>query len=108
MQAQDIFRKVIEAGFYGMGNRSDEYMCHALGHAEQAGTITGEECEFAQAAIDDYLGTLSGRISGHCPRVMYHALRRAFHDNTPAVHAADWAPVQGREFYLNWDQRPMP
>ena len=59
MNIQGIFNRVIDGGFYRpqtvLGVCS-MYMCHALVHARNAGTITYDELAYAFGAIDNYLG----------------------------------------------------
>lgn len=59
---QEIFNKVIEAGFY---NEKDGLMCHSLKAAARQGVITAEEFIAAKDEITAYLkgfGSLGGYL----------------------------------------------
>lgn len=80
-KAQDIFRRVIDAGLYhGDAVVSREFMCHALSDAREDGVITEEENELAVTEIKECIArgssssdykpiSLGGVICVNCPQL---------------------------------------
>lgn len=52
-KAQEIFRRVIDAGLYHGKECFNEFMCHALSDALEEGVITEEENELAVSEIKE-------------------------------------------------------
>lgn len=94
---QAIFRTVIRAGLYAQ-RPGEDFMCHALRRAEDAGIISPKEMGRAKTAIQQYMRHLAPDDN-----VLRLALLRAGIDYGGYVI---WVGGAGRDFYWNWDKRP--
>lgn len=56
VDVQEVFNKVIDAGFYGTPDK--EYMCHAVEAAREAGVISQDGFVVTCQAIDEYMGLI--------------------------------------------------
>lgn len=96
-KTQAIFRAVIRAGLYAQW-LGEDFMCHALCEAEDAGIISPEEMGRAKTAIQQYMRRLAPGAT-----VLRLALMRVGID----CGGYDmWVGGAGRDFYWNWDKRP--
>ena len=101
VDVQEVFNKVIGAGFYGTINK--EYMCHAVEAAREAGVISQDECVVTRQAIDEYMGLIY-ETGGS----MSYALCASRLGNIEELDPAKWCVLHGVAFYQNWANRPMP
>ena len=101
VDVQEVFNKVIDAGFYGTPDK--EYMCRAVECALEAGVISPDEFSATRQAIDEYMGLIY-ETGGS----MAHALYASRLLNPADLDPANWCVLHGVGFYLNWANRPMP
>lgn len=101
VDVQEVFNKVIGAGFYG--TPAKEYMCHAVADALKAGVISSDEFSATRQAIDEYMGLIH-ETGGSMAYALY-ASRLVNHAD---LCASRWCVLHGVAFYLNWANRPMP
>lgn len=101
VDVQEVFNKVIGAGFYGTIDK--EYMCHAVEAAREAGVISQDECVVTRQAIDEYMGLIY-ETGGS----MAYALYASLLGNPDGLIPSKWCMLHGVKFYLNWANRPMP
>lgn len=98
---QEVFNKVIDAGLYwGAGEDSRDYMCHALQGALRQRIISHAERTAAEEAILEYMHSidpLALALVGALDRNLRHAL------TTPAMLEGNLT-----ELYRDWANRPMP
>lgn len=103
VDVQEVFNKVIDAGFYATDRVSSEYMCHAIEAAREEGDISQDEFVATRQAIDEYMGLIH-ETGGS----MAHALYVSRLGNPDALYSDEWCVLHGIKFYLNWANRPMP
>lgn len=96
-KTQGIFRAVIRAGLYAK-QPDEDFMCHALRKAADAGIISPEEMGRAKTAIQQYMRHLAPDVT-----VLRLALIRVGIDHG---EYDTWVGGAGRDFYWNWDKRP--
>lgn len=101
VDVQEVFNKVIDAGFYGTPDR--EFMCHAVADALEAGVISPDEFSATRQAIDEYMGLIH-ETGGS----MAYALYASRLWNIENLDPPEWCVLHGVEFYLDWANRPMP
>lgn len=101
VDVQEVFNKVIGAGFYGTVDK--EYMCHAVAAAREAGVISQDEFVVTRKAIDEYMGLIY-ETGGSMAYALYASRLR----NIEELDPVKWCVLHGVEFYLNWANRPMP
>ena len=101
VDVQEVFNKVIDAGFYGTIDK--EYMCHAVAEALEAGVISPDEFSATCQAIAEYMGLIY-ETGGS----MAYALYASRLGNIEDLDPAKWCVLHGVEFYLDWANRPMP
>ncbi len=101
VDVQEVFNKVIDAGFYGTIDK--EFMCPAIEAAREAGVISQDEFVVARQAIDEYMGLLY-ETGGS----MAHALYASRLGNPVGLGAPKWCVLHGVAFYRDWANRPMP
>ncbi len=101
VDVQEVFNKVIDAGFYGTHDK--EFMCHAVADALEAGAISLDEFSATRQAIDEYMGLISDTGGS-----MAYALYASRLGNPVGLIPPEWCVLHGIEFYLNWANRPMP
>lgn len=104
--AQETFKAVIEARYYGSDWDNGHFMCWALSRALIAGVITSAERNNAYESVVQYLHELGADELGG---VLYHALRSSGILGGDSRSTKEWVDSgDGAEFYLNWDNRPKP
>lgn len=101
VDVQEVFNKVIDAGFYGTPDK--EYMCHAIATACAAGVISEDEFAATHQAIAEYMGLIYD--TGGC---MAYALYVSSLGNPNYLIASEWCVLHGVKFYRDWANRPMP
>lgn len=101
VDVQEVFNKVIDAGFYGTIYK--RFMCHAVEDAREAGVISEDEFAATRQAIDEYMGLIY-ETGGS----MAYALCASRLGNPAGLGAPKWCVLHGVEFYLDWANRPMP
>ena len=101
VDVQEVFNKVIGAGFYGTLGK--EFMCLAIEAAREAGVISQDEFAATRQAIAGYMGLIY-ETGGSMAHALYASRLWIIEDLTPA----NWCVLHGVAFYLNWANRPMP
>lgn len=101
VDVQEVFNKVIGAGFYGTPDK--EFMCHAVEAAREAGVVSEDEFVVTRQAIDEYMGLIH-ETGGS----MAYALYASRLGNPDGLIPPRWGVLHGVKFYRNWANRPMP
>ena len=88
VDVQEVFNKVIDAGFYGTPDK--EYMCHAVEAAREAGVISQDEFVVTRQAIDEYMGLIY-ETGGS----MAYALYASRLGNPDGLIPSEWCVLHG-------------
>lgn len=107
---QEIFNAVIDAGYYFSDKpQSQEYMCHALESAFDAGVINITEAKKAKQAIRTYIDKLTSDkwYPTGCIKTLSYALTIADLNSWRPNTVGDTAPNLSK-IYQNWRKRPFP